>query len=246
MHGRGIFHWISLGFCALLTAVTPSSAYSGLIISEVMFSPGVNTTDPGSAWVEIYNAGNTEEQLGDYNLIVNPGGSGLLGGAPLEFALSSHLLDRGEFVVLFDQNASNAMELRSFWNIPTSAETVGVGSGSWSDGLLTPDFALTRKSDDSFVTGTPQFTQGFGNYSYFLTSLNADGSNEDNWELAGGLNASPGDPEASAVGIGTPGRGPSVVPEPSSLLMMGMGAFVLFRRRRPVATYPSDCRLDLS
>ncbi|MEM0927219.1 MAG: PEP-CTERM sorting domain-containing protein, partial [Planctomycetota bacterium] len=81
---------------------------------------------------------------------------------------------------------------------------------------------------------TTQFTSFGTNRSFFMPDLTADPQSSLSWALSGGLGGSGGS-EGAASGIGTPGSGPSVVPEPATIAMFAiasMGLAMPWRRRR--------------
>lgn len=217
-------------FFAFCYGVVPASA--GLMISEVMFAPGQGTP----AWVEIYNSSDTELDFDGVELFINPGSGGLNSGS-FQLGLGTSKIDSGEFVVFYDNSDPAADDdfFRTLWpNTPLGDNLFGVnGGGSWSDGMPAPVFSLTQGNAPPFFE-TTQFTSFGTNQSIFMPDLTADPLDPQSWVLSGGLGASGGS-EGSASGIGTPGSGPSVVPEPSTLMMFAiatMGLSTRWRRRR--------------
>ncbi|MEO1616478.1 MAG: lamin tail domain-containing protein [Planctomycetota bacterium] len=227
-----------------------SQANAGLMISEVMFSPGTIRVTDGTfidktpAWVEIYNSSEDVISLTGVELEVSPGTSGGLGGLgsggpPFSINLDTptkEMLAPGEFVVFYDNSNPSTTEslFREIWtSTPTNTTLVGVnGGGSWSDGIPSPMFGL--KHNGSTLFQTAEFNAPEINKSFYLPNLSANAEDLGNWELAGGLSSSGSPKEASLSGVGTPGFGPNAVPEPSGLVMFAsvLGLSGLSRRRR--------------
>ncbi len=190
--------------CALAAGQSASAA-AILRITEVM-SNG-DATD----WFELTNLGDTSASLTGYRM---DDSSFAIGSSVLLNVVAS--INPGESVIFIENANDTAIaSFRSTWNLTAAVQVgryngSGVGLSSDGDSVVIYNGSSAEVTRVSFGVATPgtSFT-----YTY---------------DAAGNLLSGPALSPGSATLNGTPG----VVPEPSSMLLGGLGMLALFRRKR--------------
>lgn len=214
---------------SLLAVVSVATSHGALVITEVMS----NSDHPGGAangdWFEITNAGTTSIDLTNYYW--DDGGPSANDGA----LFPSLVINPGQSIVIVDENLTNLVGFVAAWGGGFTAV-----SGASFTGPNT--FSGLDAGGDQIQIWDANPNAGPANLVASVTfGDSAGGGRSFEWDLAGnslgfsavGENgaflASGNGAGGTGIDIGSPGL---AVPEPSALLLGGMGLLALVRRRR--------------
>ena len=146
------------------------------------------------------------------------------------------LVQPGESVIFTDDTAAN---FRTNWGLPASVKVIG-GNGNnlgradeinlWDNTMPTPVLIDRLTYDDQTIVGSPR-TQNVSGNPKTLAALGANDATQ--WKLA--VNGDVyGSHFSSLNELGNPGVF-TLVPEPGSMLLAGIGLFADLRNRRAPA-----------
>ena len=197
-----------LPFLALLWS---SVSYADLIITEVMQNPST-ISDTDGEWFEIYNSGPSIVDLENYVISDNDSDSHTITG--------SLIVNPGQYLVL----ARNGNNLT---NGGLNADYVYASFllANGADEIVIRD-DMNNELDRVEWDGGPNWPDPNGASMTFVGATESvDNNVGSNWAAA--------TVSYETNNMGTPGTGPfSVVPEPGSVALLGLGAFLLATVRR--------------
>lgn len=206
-------------------AASLTGAQAALIITEVMSSSGVGGTP---SWFEVTNIGASAVDITSFRF--DDGSFSFIRSVPLVGVTS---IAAGQSVVFVETDSPLTFipDFRTFWGgsattaVIGSYAGVGVSLSSRGDGVMVFNSSEVSEASVSFSAATTGSSFGFDLASYpnqnGFGGLSVNGSN-------GAFTS-----ENILGNVGSPGVAfPSVIPEPSTLALIGLGAAFSLRRRR--------------
>lgn len=215
----------------IAAAFSAGSAQAAIYITEIMYNPGPTLLDANNEFIEIYNtpgggtidiAGWTVDSTSDV-------------AAPAVITASSFVLAPGSFLVLGNQTLGS---FNSDYNVTLSAseyiQVSSLPSLASGDTITIQDSGAGTQATISYGIAGPWPTETEGHSISF--NLAPDLAPPGAYPLGGNWTLSDfadqlRSKETSEGGWASPGR-LDVVPEPSSLGLLGLGAVALYRIRR--------------
>lgn len=214
---------------AALASVAAMSSYGAIYITEIMYNPGPSFPDSTHEFVEIYNTpGGGFVDIQDWTIDD--------GGTPQSLTAAPFVLAPGSFLVIAE------LPLATFntdYNVAlTTAQYVQVASfpglNNTGDTINIKDAGSTVRATISYddVGPWPSDVAGHSISFNLAPDLAPPGAYQlpGNWSLSDFKDQLRSN-ETGEGGWASPGR-LDVVPEPSSLTLLGLGAMTLVRLRR--------------
>lgn len=234
--GAGDDCMIRTCFCTAVLVAAGSPAFANLVITEV-HSTGSSGEAYGADWFEVTNKGTTPVDITGWKM--DDGSFNFSNAVNLRNLTS---IPAGASVIFIesgstgDNDETNRNNFIAAWfgsAVPAGLIVAnyggsGVGLSSGGDGVALYDASGNLQAQVSFGAATPgvTFDNSLGTDSILTTPLSvlsSVGVNGAFQSVADYSSASPGVKE-----VGSPG----LIPEPTTLALLGLGALTLGRRRR--------------